>query len=389
MRRERARPREGWSDIIESQGLAFHRSAHPEGLARPYWDESVHYVFTMDEVLALESQVEELHEMCLAAAEHVVATGRLADFGIPPACRTAVAESWRRRDQHVFGRFDLRYDGTGPAKLLEYNADTPTSLVESAVVQWFWLRDVFPGDDQWNSLHERLVGHWKTLTLPTGPVHFAWTNADETGEEVMTLGYLQETAEQAGLTTVAVAMEDIGWDALNRRFVDMEHRVMRSLCKLYPWEWIVAEPFGPHALDQQISMAWIEPLWKMLLSNKALLAVLWELYPGHPNLLPAYLGGPRELADTSGYIEKPLLGREGASMRIVTPGAGEQVRTGGDYGAEGFVYQEFLALPDFDGWRPVLGAWVVGDESAGLGIRETSGLITDDTSSFVPHRIHG
>lgn len=382
MRRESSRPRDGWEQIIESHGLAFHQSAHPDGLARPYWDESVHYVFSMEEVLDLENQVEELHRMCLAVVDHVIATDRFADFAIPPEWRTAVADSWRRRDAHVFARFDLRYDGTGPAKLLEYNADTPTSLVESSIVQWFWLRDVYPDDDQWNSLHERLVDRWKALTLPTGPVHFAWTNMDETGEEVMTLGYLQETAEQAGLATVAVAMEDIGWDAVNRRFVDMEHRVMRTLCKLYPWEWIVAEPFGPHALRQQVSMTWIEPLWKMLLSNKALLAILWEMYPGHPNLLPAYLDGPRDL---SRYIQKPLLGREGASMRIVSPG--HAMETEGEYGAEGFVYQEFQPLPDFDGWRPVLGAWIVEDESAGLGIRETSGLITDDTSSFVPHRI--
>ena len=382
MERRASEPRPGWEKIIESQGLAFHRSAHPEHLSRPYWDESVEYVFTMEEVLDLESQAEELHRMCLAAVDHVVAEGRFADFAIPDWAAPAVAESWRRRDPHVFGRFDLRYDGRGPAKLLEYNADTPTSLLESSVVQWYWLQDVHPGDDQWNSIHERLVDRWKGLELPTGPVHFAWTRMDETGEEVMTLGYLQETADQAGLTTMAIAMEDIGWDPEARRFVDLEGRTMRTLCKLYPWEWAIADPFGPHAVAQQVSMTWIEPLWKMLLSNKALLAILWELYPGHPNLLPAYLDGPRDLAT---YVRKPLLGREGASITVVAPEG--TVTTPGAYGAEGHVYQEFAPLPEFDGRRPVLGAWVVHDEAAGLGIRETSTLITDDTSSFVPHRI--
>ncbi|MDH2428275.1 glutathionylspermidine synthase family protein [Sphaerisporangium sp. TRM90804] len=383
MRRQTSAPRPGWEKTIESQGLAYHRSAHPADLPRPYWDEAVHYVFTMDEVLALESQVEELHAMCLAAVAHVVAQGRYRDFAIPEWAAPAVEESWRRRDPHLYGRFDLRYDGEGPAKLLEYNADTPTSLVESSSVQWFWLQDVHPGDDQWNSLHERLVDRWRELPLQSGPAHFAWTAMDESGEEAMTVGYLQETAAQAGLATVSVAMEDIGWDQRNLRFVDMEQRVVRTLCKLYPWEWVVADPFGRQAVAGQVSMTWIEPLWKMLLSNKALLAVLWELYPGHPNLLPAYLDGPRDL---SSFIEKPLLGREGAGMRVVAP-EGSQ-RTPGDYGAEGYVYQEFRALPGFDGWRPVLGAWMVGDEAAGLGIRETSGLITDDSSSFVPHRIH-
>ncbi|GAA4504963.1 MULTISPECIES: glutathionylspermidine synthase family protein [Nonomuraea] len=379
MRREHGAPREGWEKTIEGQGLAYHRAAHPEGLSRPYWDESVHYVFSMAEVESLEEQVEELHEMCLRAAGHVVETGRFADFAIPEWAADDVARSWERRDAHLYARFDLRYDGTGPAKLLEYNADTPTSLLESSVIQWFWLKDAHPGDDQWNSIHERLIDRWREMPLPAGATHFAWTNMDETGEEAMTLAYLQETAEQAGLRTVAVAMEDIGWDALNRRFVDMDEEMIRSVFKLYPWEWMLSEPFGRHAVRHS---TWIEPLWKALLSNKALLAVLWELYPGHPSLLPAYLDGPRELES---YIAKPLLGREGASMRIVTPAHTQE--TAGSYGREGYVFQGFEALPDFGGQRPVLGAWVIGDEAAGLGIRETTGLITDDTSSFVPHRI--
>ncbi|MER7503510.1 glutathionylspermidine synthase family protein [Nonomuraea pusilla] len=379
MRREHGTPRPGWEKTIEGQGLAYHRLAHPEGLSRPYWDESVHYVFSMDEVDALEEQVEELHRMCLSAAEHVVSAGRFADFAIPEWAAEEVAASWERRDPYLYGRFDLRYDGTGPAKLLEYNADTPTSLVETSVVQWYWLQDVHPGDDQWNSVHERLVDRWRELYLPPGPTHFAFTNMDETGEEAMTVAYLQETAEQAGRETCAVAMEDIGWDALNRRFVDLDERMIRSAFKLYPWEWMLADDFGRQAVRHS---TWIEPLWKALLSNKALLAVLWELYPGHPNLLPAYLDGPRDLTS---YIAKPLLGREGASMRVVTPGGVES--TPGSYGREGCVHQGFEALPSFEGQRPVLGAWVVGDAAAGLGIRETSGLITDDTSSFVPHRI--
>ncbi|WP_106398173.1 glutathionylspermidine synthase family protein [Actinocorallia populi] len=376
MRRERSRPRDGWASTIESQGLAYHRTAHPENLTRPYWDESVHYVLEMDEVLHLEEVVEELHRMCLQAAEHVVRTGRYEVLGIDERLVPLIEESWRRRDPHVYGRFDLRYDGLGPAKLLEYNADTPTSLVESSIIQWYWKEDVFPEDDQWNSIHERLVERWKELPLREGPVHFAWTEADLSGEEVMTVSYLLETAEQAGRACVPVTMESIGWDGEDYR--DLEGEQIKTLCKLYPWEWIVGEPFGAFVDEAD----WIEPMWKMLLSNKGLLVLLWELFPGHPNLLPAYLNTP---GDLTSHIKKPLLGREGASMSITAPGLSQE--TGGRYGAEGFVFQEFVPLPEFDGQHPVLGAWMVADESAGLGIRETSGLITDDTSSFIPHRI--
>ncbi|MFD7793240.1 glutathionylspermidine synthase family protein [Streptomyces sp. NPDC059759] len=393
MERRTVSPRPGWQQTVEEQGLVYPLTRHPDDSLRPYWDESAYYVFSLPEVEALEEVVEELHGMCLAAAAHIVEQGRFADLGIDdPRVAAAVAESWHRRAElpSVYGRFDLRYDGTGPAKLLEYNADTPTSLVEAASPQWFWMEDRFPGADQWNSLHERLVAAWKkqgALLPPGSPLHFAHSAADELGEDLMTVAYLKETAEQAGLATDWISMEEIGWDSLSGRFVDNRLRFIRSCFKLYPWEWLTADRFADHVLDTLDngggtgSTLWIEPAWKMLLSNKALLAILWELYPGHPNLLPAYLDGPRELARTNGYVAKPLLGREGDGVTIHEPGADPVVRE------EACCYQELAPLPSFDGNRVVLGAWVVEDAAAGLGIRESSGLITDEYARFLPHVI--
>ncbi|WP_369042100.1 glutathionylspermidine synthase family protein [Streptomyces sp. Midd1] len=393
MERRTISPRPGWQQTVEEQGLVYPLTRHPDDSLRPYWDESAHYVFSLPEIEVLEEVVEELHGMCLAAAAHIVEQDRFANLGIDdPRVAAAVAESWRRRAElpSVYGRFDLRYDGTGPAKLLEYNADTPTSLVEAASPQWFWMEDRFPGADQWNSLHERLVAAWKkqgALLPPGSPLHFAHSAADELGEDLMTVAYLKETAEQAGLATDWISMEEIGWDSLSGRFVDNRLRFIRSCFKLYPWEWLTADRFADHVLDTLDngggtgSTLWIEPAWKMLLSNKALLAILWELCPGHPNLLPAYLDGPRELARTNGYVAKPLLGREGDGVTIHEPGADPVVRE------EACCYQELAPLPSFDGNRVVLGAWVVEDAAAGLGIRESSGLITDEYARFLPHVI--
>lgn len=354
------------------------------GVERPYWDESAHYVFEMSDILSLEADVELLHSMCLEAVDNVVLTERYRDFGIQEWVWPAIAESWKRRDPHVYGRFDLRYDGSGPAKMLEYNADTPTSLLEAAVLQWYWKTEVFPDDDQWNSIHEKLVERWGEIgaLLPSNELHFTWSSADTSGEDHITLAYLQETAAEAGMNTVGLSIEDIGWDTLLKRFVDLEEERMSTVVKLYPWEWVVDEQFGRHAVESLPGTLWVEPLWKMLLSNKALLAVLWEMYPGHPNLLPAYLDDPGLLTE---YVRKPRLGREGSNIQIVAPGY--ETQTGGVYGKEGFVYQLFDPLPEFDGYRPALGAWVVGDQAAGLGIRETTGLVTDDGAAFVPHRI--
>lgn len=385
MRREHAGPRPGWEQTVASQGMCYGTPARmADGSDRPYWDESVHYVFDMDEVLSLEATVEVLHSMCLEAVEQVVLLGRYRDFGLPEWTWEHVEKSWRRNDPHLYGRFDLRYDGQRPPVLLEYNADTPTSLLEASILQWYWKTEVFPEDDQWNSLHEQLVARWKQIggQLPGTETHFTWSSADQTGEDHVTLAYLQECAAEAGLNTVGLPIEEIGWDRDLNRLVDLEEAPIESIFKLYPWEWMLDDDFGRHAVDLLPETLWIEPLWKSLLSNKAILAVLWEMYPGHPNLLPAYLDSPHELTE---YVRKPKLGREGANITVV--GAGYETATGGVYGEEGYVYQLLDPLPQFDGMRPVLGAWIVGDESAGLGIRETAGLITDDGAAFVPHRI--
>ncbi|CAN5415782.1 glutathionylspermidine synthase family protein [soil metagenome] len=420
MKRHHLAPRANWLDIVVEQGLIYEDTLlYPGDDRRPYWDESVYYSFEMDEVLLLETQVELLHSLCLDAIDHVIATERFRDFGIPEFCWQPIVDSWNRHDPHLYGRFDLRYDGQGSAKLLEYNADTPTTLLEASVIQWQWKQAVLPDHDQWNSIHERLVDRWKELGagaagsrklggggLASSTVHFTWTNLETTGEDHLTTAYLQETAAEAGLDTIGLAIEDLGWDGDLNTFVDLAETPIDTLFKLYPWEWLVNDPFGANAIrslprtrlsgrdlsaagasltpmgDGQNSMMWIEPLWKMLLSNKAILAVLWQLNPGHPSLLPAYLDDPGPLTD---YIRKPKLGREGANVTIVTPDG--TMSTSGDYGEEGYVYQAFHPLPDFEGQHPVLGAWMVGDESVGLGIRESVGLVTDQTSSFIPHVI--
>jgi glutathionylspermidine synthase len=383
--RDRREPRRDWQRIVEEQGLVYGTPARDSsGRVRPYWDESVHYVFDMDEVLSLEADVELLHSMCLEAVDNVVTTEGYQRFGIPEWVWPHIAESWKRQDPHVYGRFDLRYDGKSPAKLLEYNADTPTTLLEASLLQWHWKTDVFPDDDQWNSIHEKLVERWSFLQdkLPSNELHFTWSAADPSGEDNVTTAYLQETAAEAGLDTVGLAIEEIGWDPLLKRFVDLEESQMATVLKLYPWEWVVDEEFGRNAVESLPRTLWIEPLWKMILSNKTLLAILWENYPGHPNLLPAFADDPGILTE---YVRKPKLGREGANVQIVA--TGYETQTDGVYGAEGFVYQAFDPLPEFDGYRPALGAWIVGDSSAGLGIRETGGLVTDDGAAFVPHRI--
>ncbi|GAA1822674.1 glutathionylspermidine synthase family protein [Planosporangium flavigriseum] len=383
MRRHPSTPRPGWRQTVESQGLVFPVTVCDDGSEIPYWYESAYYELTMSQVEELEEVTETLHGMAVEAARFL-ATGAMGNLGLPALALDLARDSLAKNPPSLYGRFDLRYDGTGPAKMLEYNADTPTGLLESAVAQYFWADDVFPDRDQWNSLHDRLVMAWRTQSLRfrSNTVHFAHSVADESGEEWMTVAYLRDTADQAGLDTVGLTVEDIGYDKATGRFVDLAETPIDTCFKLYPWEDMLAEEFGVYVMTDPDSVTWLEPLWKVLLSNKALLAAMWHLYPDHPNLLPAYLVGPGPLTE---WVAKPLHGREGANIRIHADG----VRTTqpGGYGDEGWCYQQWCPLPDFDGNKAVLGSWIVDGKAAGVGIRESDSWVTDFYARFVPHVI--
>jgi glutathionylspermidine synthase len=362
-------PRVGWEQTVESQGLLYH---HHVDSKTPYWNETAYYEFSMAEVLELERVTNELHRLCLSACQTIIDKRWYGRMGIPEHAIPLIEESWDAEPPALYGRFDLAYNGRD-IKLLEYNADTPTGLVEAAVIQWYWLQERHASLDQFNSIHERLVDKWKELrSYCSELVHFTCART-ETREDEMTIAYLAETALQAGFEAHCLPIDQIGWNG--NVFTDDQDRVIQSIFKLYPWEWLIHEQYGPHVRAAQ----WIEPAWKMLLSNKGILSVLSELFGDHPNLLRTTDSRPF----FGPYVRKPLLSREGANISIPHLG----VETKGDYGTEGFVYQDYFDIPQFDGKRPVIGSWVIDGHAAGMGIRESDGLVTDNGSQFVPHVI--
>jgi len=377
MERLRVTPRDNWREDCEAVGFNYHSM---DGV---YWDEAHCYRFNSDEIDELEAATLALHELALVAVEHIVASDRFQQLAIPPAFANYVRASWRAAEPALIGRFDLAYDGLHPPKLLEYNADTPTALLEASVVQWRWLQQavlpVTSEADQFNSLHEKLIANWRAISMTSSantPVHFACVK--DSDEDRGNIEYQRDVATQAGLETRFVYIEDIGWADDARSFVDGENTTIDELCKLYPWEWLMRDDFGPHLLEARLKL--IEPPWKILLSNKGLLPILWELNPGHPNLLPAAFERFRISGD---YVQKPLYSREGANVTIYR--GADVLREGGSYGDEGWVYQAYTPLPRFDDAYAIVGSWVVGDKPAGIGMREDVTPITRNSSHFVPH----
>lgn len=386
MRRITLKPREGWQARLEESGFGWHTPA-----GQPYWEEEAAWVFSLREIEEdIEAPSAEIEDLCLAFVGRAVADEEiLSRLAIPRAQWDLLAESWQRGDRNLYGRLDLAYDGSGPAKLLEYNADTPTSLFEASVAQWVWLEDhlksgqLARGSDQYNAIHEKLIAAFGQISPDRAPILYL-AEMPESQEDRGTVDYLQDCAEQAGLKTKRLAIEDIGLDGL-KRFVDLDNVPIKLLFKLYPWEWLFRERFAealPLAPTQ-----FIEPPWKSILSNKGVLPLLWEAHPGHPNLLPAYFSDSPKVATLGqAFVKKPFFSREGSNITLHDR-HGVAAQTDGPYAGEPSICQAVARLAKGDGGYAVIGSWLVASEPCGMGLREDTGLITRDTARFIPHLI--
>ncbi len=381
------RQRPGWRQLADQYGFKFHTL-----YGETYWDESAYYQFTLRQIEeGIEAPTAELHQMCLAVVDRVVRSEELLQrFQIPPPYWERIADSWQAREPSLYSRIDLAYDGVGPAKLYENNADTPTSLYESGFWQWLWLEQqvnsgVLPRpSDQFTSLQEKLILRFSELKAhyPDQVLHLSCCKGTE--EDLGTVTYLEDCAKAAGIETCFVYIEDLGrgeggW------LTDLDDRVITWLFKLYPWEFMLREDYAELTLNSAIQF--LEPIWKgSILSNKALLPMLWKMFPGHPNLLPACFDD--DVASLAGMalVKKPIYSREGANISILRNGATE-ARSEGPYGEEGFIYQAYHPLPKFGDNYTLIGSWLVDDQPAGISVREDTDLITQDLSRYLPHTI--
>ncbi|OFC70613.1 glutathionylspermidine synthase family protein [Alteromonas confluentis] len=375
-----------WQQQAAEYGFQFHTM-----YGEPYWDESAYYQFSLQQIENdIEDPTAELHEMCLQAVEKIHADEQwLQKFRIPEQHWDLIYHSWRDEEPSLYSRLDLVYDGKSTAKLLENNADTPTSLYESGFWQWLWLeQQVDRGNlprhaDQFNSVQEKLVNRFSEIAAyyQINQMHFAC--CQDTDEDRGTVQYLQDCAEAAGIRSDFIFIEDIGLGDTGV-FTDLKDNPITDCFKLYPWEFMLREAFGD-ALSEA-GTHWIEPPWKALLSNKALLPLLWQMFPDHPNLLPSWFAEDTPALSTGKWIKKPLFSREGANISLIDNGEQTDL-SDGPYGEEGYIVQAYQALPQFAENYTLIGSWLIDDMPAGISVREDSSMITQDLSRYLPHII--
>jgi glutathionylspermidine synthase len=377
MERINIEPRNNWQMLVEDAGFTYH--TREDGT--PYWEENKAYKFTEEEIKKIESVTAELQKMFLKAIQIIFEKNWLQRLNIPVEFEQAVTRSWQRGDLNLYGRFDLIQDGAGELRLYEYNADTPLTLFETARIQRNWFKDkAIENASQFNIIEDKLTAAWPFIAEryanKTGLLHFSC--AKEFAEDIASTKYMQQLAQKSGVKTKMLFIDEIGWEAGKKNFVDLENAPMKTLFKTYPWEWMAGEDFGKYMTTDTINV--IEPIWKLILTNKAVMAVMWELFPGHPNLIPAYFDSG-ELHGS--YVKRVKASREGQNITVVKNG--ERIFSTDESDGAEYIFQALVEPTKFDQDYAFIGSWIVGNTPAGIGVREDVSLGLSSRSRFVPH----
>lgn len=363
----------------------------PTMYGQPYMAETLPqpaaYRLTADEVAKIETATRELHAIGLAVVDHAVHNEKAMNLlGIPNGFADVVAASWKRSDPDLYQRLDLCFDrASGEYKMFEFNGDTPTGVVEmnANLAWWQDARDmgmIGKDTDVFNDFRFHMVNRMSELKSRIGDKVFYFSSVKNNDEEEATVRFLKQCAEDAGLFTDFLHLEDIR--ATDGELIDAESFRIEWLFKLFPWEDMAVGNFS-ETIRRTTSCTFTEPAWKMVWSNKAFLALAWKLFPNHPNLLPAFVEGDPAASGLTEFIRKPQWGREGQNMSIVKDGNTVH-KSEGVYGDDTMILQQYLPMPSYDGRYPIIGSWVVNNQPAGVLIREDGNLITGNLSACLP-----
>ncbi len=376
------KPRENWQQKCVDRGFLYH------SVDGRYWVEEYAIEFTQKEMDKLEKAASEIHSMCHDMASETIRTGNYSQYHIPDYVCEMIEKSWKQNDFSMYGRFDFSFDGKGFPKLFEYNADTAQSIVESAIVQSDWLfdRPEMESCGQFNKIDQMLFEVFKKW-----PTHqklfFAVT--DLSTEEYANVLYLKNAAQEAGVNTEIMFLKDVFFDEEKKYFFNVNtDEKIDYLFKYYPWEYIIKEPIFFQIEKSNVQL--IEPAWKMLFATKAILPLLWQKHPNHPNLLESYFSNTSFMNHKKNFVQKPIYSREGMNTVIYEFENDELVEKDfqkGFYGSEGLIYQERKDCVQFDGRYNMIAMWMIDQKPAGISIREDQTIITKDTCLFIPHYI--
>ncbi len=365
MKLHRFSERSTWKDQVEQLGFNYHSK---DGR---YWIDSLGLEIQIAEWEKIKKASLEIHSMGLEIVERACKKGDFSRWNLSEIESELVSNSWNRKDPSLYGRFDFTLDASGTPKLYEYNADTPTSLLEASKIQDHWC-------EQRNlksscQLTEKMPATFSQLKK-LGCEKIALIGSLEFYEVLPNLNCLKFWAESAGIETQIYDLKKLTYNNDSKQFT-FENKIENWIYKLYAWE-ILSQSQSESIVNAQNH--WLEPAWKILLSSKAFMAEAWRLYRGHPNLLPTYIEGMESSGLESGYARKPFYSREGANTSIHSNKGLVLQMMPGPYGKEGFIKQAYSPMIELEAnHKFTLGAWMCGDQFAGVSARFTDEYITN------------
>lgn len=389
-----------WQAQARALGLDIELLSNP-----PYWVEACADPFclqlSLSEIKQIETATANLQSMCIQIADYIVTSAQstelLLALGIPQEFHETIKASFLHSDTSLYGRFDFVQTDSG-IKLLEMNFDTPTGLPETAMMQLAWLTDMrdqggLPESaDQYNFLHEKLLHFFANPDLQPKQLHFAYY--PEANQDSETVKYLAELARASGLSASMVRLNQI--KAKEGILQDSDGNRIEWLFKLYPWELIFEDELRIKAktgitlftsLLTSGQLIMVEPCYKAIFASKAILALLYQMFPDCPYLLPTYFVQDKNKLSAN-YVRKPFFGREGAGVSIHI---GDQTVENEKYfgpnaeSEDHYVYQEYVEMPQAAGYHILIGSWLINGEPAGIGLRGDKSKITGQSAIFVPH----
>ena len=349
------------------------------------------------EANAYYEAANELYDMYVNAAQHVIDNNLFHEIGIPFNLVDIIKNSWENDVHwHLYGRFDLAggLDGK-PIKLIEFNADTPTAVFETAIIQWAMLKlNHMDEAAQFNDLYESLKQNFKRLiTLGDEDADFdelyeGWgilfSSIAGSIEDEQTVKLLQYIAKEAGFKTDFSYVDEVVFNDDEGIFKNDENFEYWS--KLVPWESIAIDE-GELALilsnivkNQKAII--INPAYTLLFQSKGILKILWDLYPNHPLLLET----SNEPLKGKKYVKKPVFGREGANVSIYDENGAQIASSDGEYNSNKAIYQEFYEFNQDERGESYQAGVFYAYEACALGYRK-GGKILDNYSKFVGHFI--
>jgi glutathionylspermidine synthase len=399
-------PRPNWEAQCDRDGFSFYEAQNASGTVAKYWEETRHYEFTQDEADTIASASTELHAMVLNTIDIIVQKGDYERFALVPGMASLIEESWKRGDPYLYGRFDLAFMGDkSTPKLIEYNADSTTLLVESAIAQKRWAEQQYKPLQQFNTIEQDLVDRFSYLMNTKNIDTLAFIGCKphpdngNNHEEWDTTQYMASLASKAGMSAMLYDLSDIALDGENFTAFETNGLKLPAIFKLYPWSKFMydlpAEVYLPNELDATSSekpfsnTTFFEPAWKAL-NSKALLPYLWENNQNHPNLLETHFVEPDSNGNwpevTNGWVRKPIYGRAGEGIVLMAEDGNKEV-TGQGYDGDGYIDQQYTQLFRKYGSSVIVGSWMIGEKTSGIGLREDAGYITTEDCLFVPHSV--